>query len=208
LQWEISLLRRSKWSVIQSHVLKSLKDFLAEQVEFEMFSEHYIGDVVQIFQDVLSEEYAHKAQMWAQECARGDAHAIDNLDDILKKTGRSSDDVTLEARDKTAQELVQGYVRREPDAMRVVNELLTDSGMSMDDLIAKALRKNLDATERIDRLITLTEGRRNAALREIERHRMSLAERLRRSVQQIEHEEIPVIGTTTANGKHSRDQRL
>ena len=45
--------------------------------------------------------------------------------------------------------------------MKLVNELLTDAGMSMDDFIAEALAKELDKTERIDRLITLTEDRRN-----------------------------------------------
>jgi hypothetical protein len=51
--------------------------------------------------------------------------------------------------------------------VKLVYELLTDAGMSMDDFIAEALAKELDKTERIDRLITLTEDRPNASLREI-----------------------------------------
>ena len=136
---------------------------------------------------------------------RGDAHAIANFDRILRKSERSADNVWRDARNKTAHKLVQGYVRREPNPMRVVNELLTDAQKSMDDFIAEELAKELDKTERIDRSIAQAEGRRNAALREIDRRRASLGERLRRSVQQIEHDELSLIETTKpANGKTRR----
>jgi hypothetical protein len=202
-QWEILLWRRSKWSLVQARALAKLEYFLAQQLKVEMFSEQYIADVVEIFRDVLSEEYAHKAETWAQGCARGDAHAIDNLDQILGKSDQSAACIWLDARNKKAHELVQGSVRREPDPMRVVNELLTDAQKSMDDFIAEALAEELDKTERIDRLITLAEGRRNAAFREIDRRRASLGERLRRSVQQIEHDELSLIETAPAKGKNA-----
>jgi hypothetical protein len=71
----------------------------------------------------------------------------------------------------------------------------------MDDLMATALAQNLDSIERIDRLTTIAETRRNASLREIDRRRAVLVEALRTSVQEIEDGEFEEIETTPAKGK-------
>ena len=68
---------------------------------------------------------------------------------------REIDQVLDDAKGRKAKELVQEYVRREPDAVTQVLELLTDAGVSMDGLMADALAKKLDAIERIDRLISI-----------------------------------------------------
>jgi hypothetical protein len=85
---------------------------------------------------------------------------------------------------------VQEYVRREPDAVTLVQELLADANVSMDKLMADALAENLDDIERIDRLTTIAESRRNDSLREIERRRAVFGETLRRSVQAVEDGEL------------------
>ena len=112
------------------------------------------------------------------------------------------DQVLDDAKGRKAKELVQEYVRREPDAVTQVLELLTDAGVSMDGLMADALAKKLDDIERIDRLATIAESRRNASLHEIERRRAVLGETLRRSVQEIEDGEFEEIETTPAQGKN------
>ena len=56
-------------------------------------------------------------------------------------------------------------------------------GLSMDAVIAAALERQLEPVERIDRLITEAELRRNVALREVERHRAALGRSLRRAVE-------------------------
>jgi hypothetical protein len=63
------------------------------------------------------------------------------------------------------------------------------------------LSSSLDETERLDRLITVAEARRNASLREIDRRRAVLGEALRRNVQEVEEGEFEVIETTPAEGK-------
>jgi hypothetical protein len=73
----------------------------------------------------------------------------------------------------------------------------------MDDLVAESLVEQLDDVERIDRLTTLAESRRNTSLREIDRRRAVLGETLRRSVQEIEDSEFEVIETTPAKRKHA-----
>jgi hypothetical protein len=100
--------------------------------------------------------------------------------------------------DQATKKLVRAYARREPDAVRLVHRLVTDAGASMDGLMADALAEKLDDIERIDRLISIAESRRNASLHEIERRRAILDETLRRSVEEIEDGELKVIETTPA----------
>ena len=86
--------------------------------------------------------------------------------------------------------------------MKLVDELLTDAGVSMDAFMADALANRLDSIERIDHLTTIAESRRNASLHEINRRRAVLGETLRRSVQEIEDGEFEVIEMTPAQGKN------
>ena len=108
-----------------------------------------------------------------------------------------------DAKGRKAKELVQEYVRREPDAVTLIDQLLTGAGKSMDGLTADALAEHLDDIERIDRLTTIAESRRNASLHEIDRRRAVLGETLRRSVQEIEDGEFEVIETTPAKGRNA-----
>jgi len=50
-------------------------------------------------------------------------------------------------------------------------------------------------------MIATAEGRRNAILREVDRHRTTWGQNLRRAVQQIEAAEIKVIETEPAKNK-------
>jgi hypothetical protein len=70
-------------------------------------------------------------------------------------------------------------------------------------LVAQTLGQKLDRIERIDRLATIAESRRNASLREIDRRRAVLGQTLRRRVQEIEDAEFKVIETTPANRENA-----
>jgi hypothetical protein len=96
---------------------------------------------------------------------------------------------------------VQAYARREPDATKLITELLAGAGVSIASLFADTLSEKLDAIERIDRLTTIAETRRNAALREIDRRRAMFGETVRRTVQQVEDAEFRAIEATSAQGK-------
>ena len=75
--------------------------------------------------------------------------------------------------------------------------------MSIETLTVEALAQELDYIERIDRLTTIAESRRNASLREIDRRRAVLGETLRRSVQEAEDREFEVIEVTPAKGENA-----
>ena len=202
-EWEVLRLRRLKWSLIRARGLEALEDFLGEKLDYDLYSEHFADDLAEILQDNLPEDQAKAAQTLAHECARNEADAVDKVKKILAGRRLNMDQVLDDAKRRKAKELVQEYVRREPDAVTLVHELLTDAGVSMDGLMADALAEKLDDIERIDRLITIAESRRNASLHEIERRRAVLGETLRRSVQEIEDGEFEVIETTPAQGKNA-----
>ena len=201
-EWEVLRLRRLKWSLIRARALEALEDFLGENLDYDLYSEDFADDLAEILQDNLPEDQVDSAQTLAHECARNEADAVDKVKKILAGIGLNMDQVLDDAKGRKAKELVQEYVRREPDAVTLVDELLTDAGVSMDGLMADALAEKLDDIERIDRLISIAESRRNASLHEIERRRAVLGETLRRSVQEIEDGEFEVIETTPAQGKN------
>jgi hypothetical protein len=201
LECEVLRYRRLKSSLIQAHGLKALESFLAEQLDYDLYWEHVADDLAEILEDNFPEYEAEGAQTLARKWARNEPDANPKVNKVLANIGRDMDDIRDDARARKAKELVQEYVRREPDAVRLVDELLTDAGVSMDSFMADALADKLDEIERIDRLTTIAESRRNENLREIDRRRALLGETLRRSVQDIEDAEFKVIETTSAKGK-------
>lgn len=76
---------------------------------------------------------------------------------FLDPTDYSIDSLLSSVEGCKARELVQQYVRRKPNAVRLVHRLLAEAGESMETFMAKALAeafaKTLDQTERIDRLM-------------------------------------------------------
>ena len=202
-EWEVLRLRRLKWSLIRAPALEALENLLGENLDYDLYSEEdFADDLAEILQDNLPEDQVNSVQTLAHECARNEADAVDKVKKILAGIGLNMNQVLDDAKRRKPKELVQEYVRREPDAVTQVHELLTDAGVSMDGLMADALAEKLDDIERIDRLISIAESRRNASLHEIERRRAVLGETLRRSVQEIEDGEFEVIETTPAQGKN------
>jgi hypothetical protein len=200
LEWEVLRWRRLKSSLIQARGCKALEDFLGKNLDYDLYSEHFADDLAEILQDIFPEDQVN-AQKLAHECAQNEAAADEKVKKILWGRGLNMDQVLDHAKGRKAKELVQEYVRREPDAVTLVHEILTGAGMSIDTLTVDALGDDFDYIERIDKLTAVAESRRNASLHEIDRHRATFGEALRRSVQEIEDAEFEVIETTPAQGK-------
>ena len=204
LEWEVLRWRRLKWSLLQARGLEALKGFLAEQLanHYDLYSKHFADHLTGILQDCFEEDPAEQPfQTLAHKCAQNEEGAEDEVIKLLGRTSWTIDEVQESARANRAKELVQEYVRHEPDGVTLVHELLTEVGLSMDTLMANALARELDNIERIDRLTAIAESRRNDSLREIDRRRAVLGETLRKSVQEIEDAGFKVIDPTPANGK-------
>jgi hypothetical protein len=91
--------------------------------------------------------------------------------------------------------LIKAWVGQKPSAIKRVNKLLASRKLTFDRVIARALTGKFEfaAVERIDRCITIVEGRRNGILREIDRRRAVFAQALRNKVQEVEDAEFETI---------------
>jgi hypothetical protein len=208
LEWEVLRLRRLKLSFIRVRGLGALQDFFAENLGYDLYSECFADDLAEILQDNLPEDEADSAQTMARQYVDDEPDAIEKVNRVLEGIDLQLGKILRDARARKAKELVQAYVRRDPDAITLINELLADEGRSMDTFMANALMNGLDTIERINRLTTIAESRRNASLHEIERRRAILGEPLRRTVQEIEDGEFKMIETTPANEENAADERL
>lgn len=89
-----------------------------------------------------------------------------------------------------AEGVARSWAAREPGAVAAVNEHLATQGLAVESLVARGLASELGTVERFDRMIMAAEARRNAALREIDRHRASLGRQLRQAVLDAEAREM------------------
>jgi hypothetical protein len=171
-------------------------------LDYDLFRDRFVEDLTEILRENLPEDYAEdRLQRLARDCALNETQAVEKVNEILSSIDLHMDDVLGKARINKAKELIKEYVRRESGAVALIDDLLAKAGMTIDALIVPQLRRQLEYVERIDRLTTVAEARRNASLREIDRRRSVLGEQLRRSVHEVEQRELTLIGTTTGKVK-------
>ena len=96
---------------------------------------------------------------------------------------------------ESAEELVEEWAKRNPSAIKHVDELLAGIGVTMGSVQAQALALAIGVVGQIDHLAMSAEVRRNAVWREINRHRdrKSFARALRNEIGDIEDAEVKCI---------------
>jgi hypothetical protein len=102
-----------------------------------------------------------------------------------------------------AETLGEGWAARKSDVVEEVNKTLASAGLSIDSILAQTLSLKLDDVERIEHMTAIAEARRNAALREIDRHRETLGHKLRRAMQQLEDGQLRVIESRSIDGTNA-----
>jgi hypothetical protein len=100
-----------------------------------------------------------------------------------------------------AETFAEGWAAQKSDVVQAVNKILASAGLTADTIVARTFSLKLNDMDRIEHLTALAEARRNAALREIERHRQTLAQKLRRTAEQLENNQTPVIESTPMHGR-------
>jgi hypothetical protein len=204
LEWEVLRWRRLKVALIRARGFEALKSYLVKNLDFDLYRDDFVHELTKLLQDILPEgQEKDFAGTLAHQCAENEPKAVDEVIELLSSVvGGGLYQFDDRIRAKKAEELVKAYAQRTLSAVTQVNKhLLAGASVSMDSITAKALAEGFDYIERIDRLTTIAENRRNASLREIDRHRAALGESLRRSVQDIEDGEFEVIEPTPAKGK-------
>ena len=202
LEWEILRWRRLKSSLMRTRGLEALEQFLNKHLDYyNHYQKHFEKDLAQILQDNLAKDQSEDdAQALAHKCAHDEPDADDKVNQILASINLDMDDILESARARKAEELAQDYLQRKPAAIKLIEKLLAEAGLSIEALMVRTLPAELDNIERIDRLTTIAETRRNAMLREIDRRRTALSEALRRQVQEVEAE-FEVVEKTPAEAK-------
>jgi hypothetical protein len=192
LQWEIVRMRRLKLSLLKTSGHEALEGFLVRRLDYDLYVEAFANDLAEILQKCVMKD---RAQELAQQCARLERDAVDSANLFLTAAGRRVEDIMAVAKKYTAKHLAYAHARHEPEAIKQINRVLAYSGLTLQDIMAKGLTAKIEEIERIDRLITIAEGRRTASLREIDRHRAVLAEAVRRNLQEVEDAEFEVVET-------------
>ena len=190
--------RRAKSSLIRANGLAALERFLSQKLDYNLYSEYFEEELAEILQDNFPENQAKEAEMLARACAHNEADAVAKVNKVLDNIELVHGQRPQRAQARKVGEILHQYARREPEAVALVEELLASANVSIDDFMADALAKKLEVIERIDRLATIAENRRNISLREIERRR-ALVGQSRRS-QEIESDEHEMIELRPAKG--------
>jgi hypothetical protein len=205
LEWEIKRWRRLKDGLLQASLHHELQEFLKERLDYEAYAEAFAEALSAFLAESPQKGAAEEANELAHQYARSQPDAIKKVRLLLKADGMDADQILDQILEKAkahrAEALVRAYARREPEAIQLVNEFLASSGRTMHDLMVVALPRKLDDIERIDRLLTIAETRRNISLREIDRHRAVLGEALRRNLHDVEDGDFEVIETIPAEAQ-------
>lgn len=90
-------------------------------------------------------------------------------------------------------DLAWDWAKGKRKAVEEVEARLAGMGLTVHSVMAQALTIKVDHFERIDRMILNKQLRRDAILREIDRHRTTLSQKLRDAATQIEDAEFEVI---------------
>ncbi len=140
----------------------------------DILEDIWIRDVVDLVWDVFRLRRL-KANLMTARAADGVTNALERLN-----AGSST-------------EVARQWAARDEAAVKTVEAALASAGLTMAGVGARSLSVWLGEFERLERLITSAEGRRHAALRELDRHRATLAQTLRRAVADVEDAEFRVI---------------
>jgi hypothetical protein len=97
-------------------------------------------------------------------------------------------------------DLLEDWAARKPNAIAQVNRMLETAGLTADAFMAQSFCENLEAIRTMEAMIAMAERRRNDVVCQIERHRVTL-DRARRTVQQLEHEDYPIVDTNPTQSK-------
>jgi hypothetical protein len=187
-EWEILRWRRLKSSLMQTRALNALKEFLTKHLDYNQYWKFFEQDLREILQDNLEDQSKDNARTLAHQCARNEPDADDKVNQILAGIKLDMDTVLEIAKARKAEQLAQEYARRKLGTIKLIDKLLARANLSIDGLMARTLTQDLDNIERIDRLTTIAETRRNAMLREIDRRHAVLGEALRRQAPEVEGE--------------------
>ena len=97
--------------------------------------------------------------------------------------------------DEYAWKLAANWSAERKAAQKEVAGALQKAQLTMEDVMAETLEGKINSFERFDRLLASWEGRRNNALREIDRHRAGLGGAVRQAIDEVQDAEFRDVDT-------------
>jgi hypothetical protein len=144
-EWEVLRWRRLKSKLLEGCMLAALKCFLPQRLEYELYRKRFAEDLSQILEDNLADQSEDDARTLARDCARKEKNAIDRVNEILNSIDRrfssrhNLHDILDRAQADEATELAKKYLRRQPGAVKLIDELLAEASESIDSLLVGEL---------------------------------------------------------------------
>jgi hypothetical protein len=118
---------------------------------------------------------------------------------------RSDDEVEVDPEEQAAYELARRWVAGDQGAKNKMRKIFATAGRDIEEVVADvtatAAMNTMEDVEWIDRMIMTAESRRNAVVREVDRHRAMLGLQFRRTSEQIHGAEYKVIEDRKAKDK-------
>jgi hypothetical protein len=105
---------------------------------------------------------------------------------LNSSAGEGMRQVLLDLDCRDAFDLAKAWFAQDPAAVAEAQARLAAAGLGVEAVMAQTLRLHLAEIEGVDRMLRSAEARRNTALHEIERHRASFAQVLRRAADAAE----------------------
>ncbi len=125
LEFDVLRGRRWKLSRIEERAFEALQDFLRQKLDYKHYSQRFADDLTEILQSAVPKNRAEDyAPMLARACAQNQSAAVDEVNKILDRMGRSLDYVLNCALTKEVQELTRKYQRHDSAALEFIDQLL------------------------------------------------------------------------------------
>ena len=198
LQWQILRWRRLKASLLRTPDHDALLKFLGRGLKDHQYTDEFV--------EVLTEFIAKRHPgtkpgdylYAARQYVKNDKDVVQHVNELVKSFESSVDSIWLLAKLRKVQGLLKTGQQLDANS---INQIFASIGLSFDDFAADALSSTakdgriepLAVVERLDQLAANAERRRNAALRELDRHRAASAQATRQALQaeDAEFTELP-----------------
>lgn len=158
----------------------------------DIFEEFWVRDALDLSWEVLRWRRV-KSQLVKANLHRGMKGVLERLTGYLN-----------------ADALAGGWATGDEETVEQVNELLSQASLTMDEVIAETIAIKISDIERIDRLTMNAEVRRNAVLREVDRHRTNKSQALIAAidtVEDVEYTEVAQIEPAPFEAEESHGQQ-
>src|SRR5262245_28014456 len=143
LEWEVLRWRRWKTTLLRGCQCDAVKEVLERRLNFDQYAEDFAKDLSKVLKDYLPRGHKDIAEQIAQACARNDPLTANKVEKILQQnTIRHTKQGILDgARARKAEKLARKYVRRESEAVKLVDEILDGASLDIADLTAEKVCK-------------------------------------------------------------------